>query len=287
MNIRKFLDTIIVGLMIIFICITIIYEYTDLNNKNNNLHISITDIYNKLNTNKKQIYNLKRDNERNKILFNALEQELNRKCPEINYKKMLKGSVIVVGGIGFGSGTIIKKTKSAMYILTCYHVIADIIEYNEKNVNKQLGVSIGYTVFDEKNKVIANILYGAEIIKYNQENDLAIVKTNMTDITLEEIMIADKHPKKGDIVYTVGHPLGLFRTISKGILSNEIEFFYVTDGIITYGNSGGGLYNEKAELIGVPSRVPVYPTGMGYVPESSLGFSINLNTIQEFVKDII
>jgi serine protease Do len=127
------------------------------------------------------------------------------------------------------------------------------------------------------------VVYGAEIIKIDEENDLALLKTFMVDDELEVAKIATTEPQKGDIVYSVGSPLGILRTVSQGILSNKVEGFYLSDNTTTFGNSGGGLYNTNGELIGVPAQVMGYGSEELFAPESSLGMSINLPRIRLFL----
>jgi S1-C subfamily serine protease len=199
---------------------------------------------------------------------------------DVDIQYILNGNVIVSGLEGSGAGTIIKKTDTEMYILTCYHVVNDIIELNEIGV--PIGVIIGYVKLDYNYNVVGKILYGAEVIKYDKEVDLALLKTNISDNELVEIKIAELEPEKGDILYSIGTPLGLPRTISKGILANYYENYYIFDGTTTFGNSGGGLYNIRGELVGVPAQVFVYAKE---IPESGLGMAINLKVIKEFLKN--
>lgn len=197
--------------------------------------------------------------------------------------KMLKGSVAVysIRQKGMGSGTVIKKTFNTMHILTCYHVIADY--FTEENVLPTEKITVNYNF----------ITYAVDVLKVDKAHDLALLKAYFNDPNLEEIKIADNTPKKGDIVYTVGNPMGSMRNISKGILSNYIDSFdeeenvtlqfYVVDALCIFGNSGGALYNEKAELIGVPARVPGY--GFGAVV-TNMGLCVSLDTIKEFLKGV-
>jgi len=199
---------------------------------------------------------------------------------------ILKSSVIVYGKDGMGSGTVIGKTSDSMYILTCYHVVADIIEEN----NEKLQAFIGYSKYKmEGNKYVSKgqILYTADIIKASEEKDLAILKINYSDDNLQIATISFIEPIKGDIIYTAGNPLGIERTVSKGIIANIFDEYYMTDGTITYGNSGGGLYNVRGELIGVPACVPGYNALFSIIPESGLGMSINLKTVKEFIEGMI
>jgi S1-C subfamily serine protease len=237
----------------------------------------------------------------NLVMFNILQQQidgLQDQCNQlvrndvdslqnnIDTQKLINGSVFVRGIRGLGTGTVIKKSENRMYILTCYHVVEDIIEVNQMGLD--IGATIGYSKNeDESNEIIGMITYKANILKYDKEVDLALLEVKTVDDTLEEIPIADKEPQKGDIVYSVGNPKGLLRTISKGILSNKLEGFYFSDNTTTYGNSGGGLFNSNGELIGVPSNVMGYEVGKDmFVPESSLGLSRDLYTIKSFLRGL-
>jgi S1-C subfamily serine protease len=201
----------------------------------------------------------------------------------VDVARLLKTDVFVSGYLGSGAGTVVKKTNDGIYVLTCLHVIDDIVHLNEKGL--KVGAKIGYSTYDDSTKVRGMVIYGADIIKIDRDHDLALLKTGYTDDNLEVATIAKEAPKKGDTVYSVGSPLGILRTASKGIISNIIEGFFYFDGTITFGNSGGGLYNEHGELVGVPSNVEGYPIGTDeFVPESGLGMCRDLTTITNFLE---
>lgn len=204
---------------------------------------------------------------------------------EVDYRKILNGSVVVTCLTSEGSGTVIKKVESGFYVLTCYHVVNGAAKLNEV-IGLNIGVSVGYPKYDKNNKIIGKVIYGAKIIKVDEPNDLALLKVEVIDTVLNEIKIANNYPKQGDNVYSVGNPLGLIRTVSKGILANYDNDYYVFDGTITFGNSGGGLYNKDGELIGVPTAVLMYGESIEAAPESGLGMAINLIMIKKFLKGI-
>ena len=86
---------------------------------------------------------------------------------------------------------------------------------------------------------------------------------------------------KGSIAVAIGSPLGLFNTVSTGIISN----FWESEGIdliqisipITHGNSGGALFNESGKLIGITT------SGMG---EANLNFAISSSHIIPVYEEI-
>jgi hypothetical protein len=229
------------------------------------------------------------------ITLNKTINEL--KANNVDVTKLLKSDVFVRSFFGEGAGTIIKKTDKNMYILTCYHVVAEIIKLNQEGL--KMVATVGYSKNDKTDTISGLTVYGAEVIKYDEENDLALLRTSVVDDELETVNLAENEPEKGDKVYSVGSPLGLYRTISTGIIANKLEGFYFSDNTTTYGNSGGGLYNVKGELIGVPSNVMGYAVAkkLGYdrfltdeegkfVPETSLGLSISLFRIKAFLEGV-
>ena len=241
--------------------------------------------YNKLLTNQidllQQLQDLERLSSSTNILFSKALADLN--SHKVDVTRLLKTDVFVQGFQGEGAGTVVKKTDDSMYILTCLHVIQDIVNLNENGL--AVNAKIGYSTYDDITKVNGLVIYGVKIIKIDKEHDLALLKSNYVDKNLEVAPLATITPKKGDVVYSIGSPLGILRTISRGIISNVIEEFFYSDNTTTFGNSGGGLYNEHGELIGVPSNVEGYPVGIdGFVPESSLGMSRDLQTITNFLE---
>ena len=225
------------------------------------------------------------------IQVNLLTKKVNESVKEVNISNIIDSDVFVKGLFGLGAGTVIKKTDSEMYILTCHHVVEDIIQANDMGF--AIKATIGYTKKDSTNTLSGMVVYGAKVIKYDADVDLALLKVNTIDNSLVAAPIAAVEPQKGDILYSVGSPLGLLRTISTGILANKEDGYFIFDGTTTFGNSGGGLYNRKGELVGVPSNVTGYKTGLDkdgnetFVPESGLGLSRDLMTLRSFLGDLL
>ena len=224
--------------------------------------------------------------------FEIIYEKLRK--PDIDL--LLESSVLIQTPTSSGSGTVIKKDNGFTYILTCYHVIEEkpiiIKEETELTIIKeaidppeetQTNITVSYLLRNENYEEIGNVRYIAEIVSYDEEKDLALLRIFTKDENLNIVSIAKEEPKIGDTVYSIGNPLSINRTLSKGILSTKEKDFYISDNTITFGNSGGGLFNNKGELIGVPSNVMVY---IFQIPESSLGLSRDLNTIKDFLEGV-
>jgi serine protease Do len=88
--------------------------------------------------------------------------------------------------------------------------------------------------------------------------------------------------RKGDTVFAIGNPLGLQRSVSKGIVSEskraEGGVVYIqTTTQINPGNSGGPLFNARGEVIGV--------TNMGYLFAEGLNFAIPVSYVIDFLQN--
>ena len=92
------------------------------------------------------------------------------------------------------------------------------------------------------------------IITYNQEMDIAILKTK-GGTGLVPLSFAETEVEKTDKVVAIGSPLGLMNTVSDGIVSgftqvgNESVIQFTAS--ISHGSSGGVLLNEAGEVVGV------------------------------------
>ncbi|MBQ3290955.1 MAG: trypsin-like peptidase domain-containing protein [Mogibacterium sp.] len=168
---------------------------------------------------------------------------------------------------GAGSGVIINDKG---YIVTNYHVI--------QGANKvQVTLHNGET-------------YPATIVGGSNENDIAVIKINATGLTVAEIGDSSTI-NVGDTAVAIGNPLGqLGGTATTGIISaldrrltidgrtlNLIQ----TDAAINGGNSGGGLFNSKGELIGI---VDAKSSGVGI---EGLAFAIPINSVADIINDLV
>ncbi len=197
--------------------------------------------------------------------------------------------VVIYDERGLGSGTIFKQKDGDMYILTCAHVVADSWEL-VKNGEKEV-CTAGYYL-DDKVEEGTEIKYPAKIMKFDEELDLAVIKITTDDVRMTVSPVANNDPQVGDDIWVIGNPLGVYRNVAKGILSNKVasKNFYNVDCLLTFGNSGGAVFNRKGELIGVPSRVPMFEAtnelGLQIlVPETNLGSIVSYPVVKAFVKE--
>ncbi|MBE64998.1 MAG: 2-alkenal reductase [Porticoccaceae bacterium] len=129
----------------------------------------------------------------------------------------------------------------------------------------------------------------AEIIDWDRELDLAILKVNLDD--LKPISLG--HPdsaKVGDIVLAIGNPRGIGQAVTQGIISavginglrlNTLENFIQTDAAINEGSSGGALIDVNGNLLGINT---LSLNGNG---ASGIGFAIPVDEVKKVTSDII
>ena len=122
------------------------------------------------------------------------------------------------------------------YVATNYHVIKGREQVYAKSVANQTR----YTV--------------KEVAAIDEKHDLAILRISGTSPPIPNLENSDDI-EIGETVYTVGNPIGLEGTVSKGIVSSIRDFgngpLIQIDAPISPGNSGGPVLNEKGKVIGV------------------------------------
>ena len=93
------------------------------------------------------------------------------------------------------------------------------------------------------------------ITHYSEESDIAILKLKEPS-GLDVLSFGSSDSlKKGDTLTAIGSPLGLKNSVSKGILSGRVMLDSM-DALqftaeISHGSSGGALFNEEGEVVGV------------------------------------
>jgi len=178
---------------------------------------------------------------------------------------------------GNGSGIIISKSG---YIVTNYHVIEDTEE-----------IEVEFIIDGEVKK------FNAEVVQSDKVNDLAIIKIfdmNFDGLNNLPYNFKTRSSDVGTKVYAYGYPMALT------VMGKEIK---ITDGIIssrsgydgditTYqitapiqgGNSGGPLFDDKGNFLGINS------SGLGADVANNVGYTIKssyvLNLIDVLPKSI-
>ncbi len=160
--------------------------------------------------------------------------------------------------IATGSGIM---TGRAGYILTNNHVTA------------------GGCFFDVRIEDDEKVYRTNEIIKYNSVLDLAVLRI---DRCLEPLPIyrGKKNLVRGQKVVAIGSPLGLFNSVSDGIISgfrkidsvNMIQF----TAPISHGSSGGAVLNMQGEVIGISTA--------GFDEGQNINLAVNYEDIGLFVR---
>ena len=167
---------------------------------------------------------------------------------------------------GAGSGIIISNDG---YIVTNNHVIEDA---RKITVKLNSGES-----------------YEAEVIGTYSENDIAVLKIDATN--LQPVVLGDSDKLcVGDTAVVVGNPLGsLGGTVTNGIISaldREIDLgdttmnLLQTNAAVNPGNSGGGLFNGRGELVGI-----IVAKSAGSDIEG-IGFAIPINDVKDDISEL-
>ena len=192
-----------------------------------------------------------------------------------------------------GSGVIYKLDKESgdAYIVTNYHVVNDVTSRTPK-----------------ASKDIKIYLYGQEYADYaipatyvggSANFDLAVLKVKGSSILRGSCAMAASFADSNKIALletaiAIGNPKSLGISATVGYVSVDSEYIDIevtdyflaeqmrvlrTDASLNKGNSGGGLFNDKGELIGVINAL---------LPESeSIGYAIPSNIVKYIAENIL
>lgn len=170
-------------------------------------------------------------------------------------------------------GTVVKSDAetSTTQILTAAHCILD---DDDKPVK--------YTFIKYGERV-----HRVEVIRLKREADVALLQVTDPIEQLLSATIAISTPLPGDPLWIVGSGAGVEDILSHGTMSkpNVVSRWSdvkvdIIDGSIFYGNSGGGVFNQNMELIGVLIEVgPQGPMGTGL-----WGYSVTLTEIIDIMN---
>ncbi len=172
-----------------------------------------------------------------------------------------------------GSGFILSDDG---YIMTNYHVIEDAYRG---------GLDVTVILHDGSR-------YKAEIVGVEPDNDIAVLKIQAEGLTAVAVGNSDSL-RVGDTIYAVGNPLGELefsmttghvsakdRAITTDAGSEAINMFQF-DAAVNSGNSGGPVFNERGEVVGV---VTAKASKSGV---EGIGFAVPVNDAANIARDLI
>jgi putative serine protease PepD len=140
----------------------------------------------------------------------------------------------------------------------------------------------------------------ADVIGKFKPDDLAVIRVTKDADKLKVAKFGNSSAASiGEIVLAMGNPLGLFDSVTQGIVSatgrtvsaNEpggaalITSAIQTSAAINPGNSGGALVNLEDQVIGIPTLAARLPEAGGAAP--GIGFAIPSNTVRNIADQII
>lgn len=152
--------------------------------------------------------------------------------------------------MALGSGVVVQKGE----IITNCHVVKD---------------AVYYTVGQGKNYIVATVLYA------DVKRDLCLLIA--PDIKAPAVKMGSSTKLQvGDRVFSIGSPEGYELSLGDGLIAQlrpGTQYPIQTTAPISHGSSGGGLFNEEGQLIGI--------TSAGSETGSNIGLAVPVEWINQ------
>ena len=195
-----------------------------------------------------------------------------------------------------GSGVIYKIDKASgdAFIITNYHVVYDASSNSNNGISEDIKVYI-YGSEIEENAIEATYVGGS--LYY----DIAVLRIEDSEIlknsSVRAVEISDSdNVTVGDNAIAIGNAQGYGISASFGIVRVDSEYITMTaadgktsvsfrvmriDTAVNSGNSGGGLYDDKGNLIGIVNA-KIVEDGV-----ENIGYAIPSNVVVSIAENII
>jgi S1-C subfamily serine protease len=157
--------------------------------------------------------------------------------------------------------------------ITNYHVISSEVAPDYNGVSR-MSVRMGDA---------SSLRTPARVVGWDAAMDLALIQTAITPQYVFSIIDFVK-PTVGDTVLAIGSPLGLEKTVTKGIVSTvgrrglmQLGDVIQIDAAVNHGNSGGPLVDTSGRLVGVvfAGADPSQATGLNFaIPADRLAAAL-------------
>jgi serine protease Do len=171
-----------------------------------------------------------------------------REVPEL-VKRFGEAVVMIRNPGGLGTGFLI---SSQGHVVTNYHVVENHTRLRATMFRKVAAGAAGGFEKVEFRRV--------KIVALQPLRDLALLQLDAgeaDDRLPEPVVVNDRDDLRvGDMVFAIGNPLGMERTVTQGIVSSTTRTIdqmrlIQTDAAINPGNSGGPIFNARGEVVAV------------------------------------
>jgi len=198
-------------------------------------------------------------------------------------------------------------TAPAAYSARVYQAIqASVVSVQVEHPDDQSGFGLGTGVVVDSfgdiltslhviqgaDKITVTFVDGTEsniqVLREMPELDLAVLQAYDTPLFVTPAVLGNPdNMQVGDEAYVVGHPFGLYGSMTSGIISGfdriyalpdstiKIPGMIQVDAAINPGNSGGPLLNRSGQVIGIVTGI-INPTGENFFV--GIGFAVPITT---------
>ena len=220
----------------------------------------------------------------------------------------VNGSNSITGESGtynsLGSGVIYKldKNRGDAYIITNYHVVHDSSANTPGGISDNIKILLyGHDQFARYQKEFAEYSIPATYVGGSMQYDLALLKISGSTRLMESEAVAATVADSNQVsifetAIAVGNPEGVGISATAGYINVDSEEIYIkgsdevsrielrvmrTDAAVNSGNSGGGLFNGKGELIGIVNAKTVDDA------IDNIGYAIPSNVAKAIAENIL
>ena len=126
--------------------------------------------------------------------------------------------------------------------------------------------------------------YLAKVVLVNPSLDIALLAVDADFSALPELSLAaDDSLAIGGKVSVAGYPYGMPFTVTEGSVSSpkqlmEGKYYIQTDAAVNPGNSGGPIFNENSEVVGV--------TVSKFTNADNMGFGVRVEALRKLLESV-
>lgn len=193
-----------------------------------------------------------------------------REVPEL-VRRFGESVVLVRNPGGLGTGFLISREG---HLVTNYHVV-------EKHTRLQVTLFRRVAGEQKAGGGFEKVEFRrVKIVALQPLRDLALLKLDPAEADgrlPEPVVINDRDDLRvGDMVFAIGNPLGMERSVTQGIVSSTTRTIdqlrlIQTDAAINPGNSGGPIFNARGEVVAVACAGAAVFDGLAFgIPASDL-----------------